>query len=75
MFPPAGGRTPPDQPRSARARAPARPPVEIALRSLIPVALLAVVAVAVYTRRERQLWARRRISGGRKALVLNLFDR
>jgi hypothetical protein len=47
------------------------------VRSLFPVVLLAVAVVSVYAyrRRERRLWASRRLSGGRKALVLNLYDR
>lgn len=47
------------------------------MRSLLPVVLLAVAAISVYAyrRRERRQWGRRRISGGRKALVLNLYDR
>ena len=42
-----------------------------------PVFVLAIAAVVAFTvkRRERRLWDGRRISGGRKALVLNLFDR
>ncbi len=47
------------------------------MRSLIPVVLV-VIAIAIaftYKRRERRLWASRRLSGGRKALALNLFDR
>ena len=45
--------------------------------SLFPVVLLAVAAVTFYAyrRRERRLWQSRRISGGRKALVLNIYDR
>jgi hypothetical protein len=47
------------------------------VRSLFPVFVLAVAATVFFTakRRERRLWEGRRISGGRKALVLNLFDR
>lgn len=47
------------------------------MRSLFPLVLLAVAVVSVYAyrRRERRQWERRRISGGRKALVLNLYDR
>jgi hypothetical protein len=47
------------------------------LRSLFPIAVLAVAATAAYLlrRRERRQWEERRISGGRKALVLNLLDR
>jgi hypothetical protein len=47
------------------------------LSSLFPVFVLAVAAAVAFTlkRRERRLWAGRRISGGRKALVLNLLDR
>ncbi len=45
--------------------------------SLFPVAIAIVTAVAYYAlrRRERRQWASRSISGGRKALVLNVFDR
>jgi hypothetical protein len=47
------------------------------LSSLFPVVVLAVAALVTFAvkRRERRLWAARRISGGRKALVLNLLDR
>jgi hypothetical protein len=47
------------------------------LSSLFPFFVLAVaaaIALAVKLR-ERRLWAGRRISGGRKALVLNLIER
>lgn len=46
------------------------------LRYLIPFVVVVAAAVTyVYRRRERRLWASRRLSGGRKALVLNLIDR
>jgi hypothetical protein len=46
------------------------------LRLLIPVLIAAAAAATyAYRRRERRLWASRRLSGGRKALVLNLLDR
>ncbi len=46
------------------------------MRYLIPVlAVLAAAATYVYRRHERRVWASRRLSGGRKALVLNLIDR
>ncbi len=47
------------------------------LRSLLPAVLVVVTAAVAYAyrRRERRLWESRRISGGRKALALNLFDR
>jgi hypothetical protein len=47
------------------------------VRSILPVLLLAAAAVGVYAykRRERRIWERRRISGGRKALALWLADR
>lgn len=53
------------------------PPSEPPLSSLLPVLVLAAAAVITLAvrRRERRLWAGRRISGGRKALVLNLVDR
>jgi len=42
------------------------------LRSLFPILVVAAAAVVtlVAKLRERRLWASRRISGGRKALVL-----
>jgi cytochrome c-type biogenesis protein CcmH/NrfF len=46
--------------------------------TLLPVVALVIAAAVVAfaaRRRARQRWANRRISGGRKALVLNLFDR
>jgi hypothetical protein len=47
------------------------------LSSLFPVFVLAAAAAVAFAvkRRERRLWEGRRISGGRKALVLNLIDR
>jgi hypothetical protein len=47
------------------------------LSSLFPFVVVAVAAAIAFAvkRRERRLWAGRRISGGRKALVLNLLDR
>jgi hypothetical protein len=43
---------------------------------LIPFAVVVAAAVTyAYRRRERRLWESRRLSGGRKALVLNLIDR
>lgn len=47
------------------------------LASAFPVVLLAVAVISflAYRRRERRQWQGRRISGGRKALVLNLYDR
>jgi hypothetical protein len=47
------------------------------LSSLFPVlGVVAVAAVVVMMkRRERRLWASRRVSGGRKALVLNIYRR
>ena len=56
-------------PRSVRASSP--------LRSLFPILVVAAAAVVtlVAKLRERRLWASRRISGGRKALVLNLYQR
>ncbi len=47
------------------------------MRSILPVLLVAAAAVGVYAyrRRERRLWEARRITGGRKALVLWLADR
>ena len=46
------------------------------MRYLIPFVVVVSAAVTyVYRRRERRLWASRRLSGGRKALVLNLIDR
>lgn len=44
---------------------------------LVAVLLAAVAAVAVYAvrRRARRHWASRSISGGRKALILNLLER
>lgn len=46
------------------------------MRFLFPVAFSIVVAVALTLKhRERRLWDRRKLSGGRKALVLNLVDR
>jgi hypothetical protein len=46
------------------------------LRFFLPVAV-AVAAVVAYAlkRHERRQWESRKISGGRKALVLNLTDR
>jgi hypothetical protein len=44
--------------------------------ALLPVVALIIAAVAFAARRRaRRRWTNRRISGGRKALVLNLFDR
>jgi hypothetical protein len=47
------------------------------LSTLFP--FLVVVAAAVVTvlvkRRERRRWANRRLTGGRKALVLNIYQR
>lgn len=47
------------------------------LSSLFPVLVIAAAVAVAFTvkRRERRLWEGRRLSGGRKALVLNLFDR
>jgi hypothetical protein len=48
------------------------------LRSLVPALFIAVAAAAsfvVWRRRERLERESRTISGGRKALVLNLMDR
>lgn len=47
------------------------------MRSILPVLLVAAAALGVYAykRRERRIWASRRISGGRKALALWLADR
>jgi hypothetical protein len=47
------------------------------LSSLFPVFVLAAAAAVTFAlkRRERRLREGRRISGGRKALVLNLLDR
>ncbi len=46
------------------------------MRYLFPVAVVVVTAVAyALKRRERREWESRKISGGRKALLLNLVDR
>jgi len=46
------------------------------LRLLFPVVVVVATVLAyALKRRERQQWERRKISGGRKALVLNLLDR
>jgi hypothetical protein len=47
------------------------------LRSLFPILVVAAAAVVtvVAKYREHRLWSSRRISGGRKALVLNLYRR
>jgi cytochrome c-type biogenesis protein CcmH/NrfF len=44
---------------------------------VFPVALVVLAATVTFVlkRRERRRWANRVISGGRKALVLNLVDR
>ncbi|HET8538836.1 MAG TPA: hypothetical protein VFL83_03075 [Anaeromyxobacter sp.] len=46
------------------------------MRFLIPVAVVLAVAIGYALKlRERRQWERRKLSGGRKALVLNLLDR
>ena len=46
------------------------------MRFLFPVAVLvATVVTFALKRHERRQWESRKISGGRKALVLNLTDR
>jgi hypothetical protein len=46
------------------------------VHSLIPIVIVAVaVAYWALRRRERRQWASRSIPGGRKALVLNVFNR
>lgn len=51
------------------------------MRFLLPIAiallLVAVAAVSAYVvrRRARRRWATRSLSGGRKALILNLIER
>ncbi len=46
------------------------------MRFLVPVAVVVATIVGyALKRRERQQWESRKISGGRKALVLNLVDR
>ena len=47
------------------------------VRSLFPILVVGAAAVVtlVAKLRERRLWASRRLSGGRKALVLNLYQR
>jgi hypothetical protein len=47
------------------------------VRSLFPILVVAAAAVTTVIAkvRERRLWASRRLSGGRKALVLNLYRR
>jgi hypothetical protein len=47
------------------------------LRSIFPAVVLVAVTAATFLwkRHERRQWESRRISGGRKALVLNLVDR
>jgi hypothetical protein len=47
------------------------------LSALLPIVAVAAAAVSylVLRRRERRHWATRSISGGRKALVLNVFRR
>ena len=46
------------------------------MRFFLPVAAAVVAAVAYALKRhERRQWESRKISGGRKALVLNLMDR
>ena len=54
----------------------ASPPLRT-LSSLLPIVAVAVAVVVYYAlrRRERRQWASRSISGGRKALVLNVFHR
>jgi hypothetical protein len=46
------------------------------LRLLLPVLVVVAAAVGLALKhRQRRQWERRKISGGRKALVLNLVER
>ena len=46
------------------------------MRFFLPVAVAVTAAVTYALRRhQRRQWERRKISGGRKALLLNLVDR
>ncbi len=48
------------------------------MHTVLPVLFFVVAPAAsvyAYRRRERRAWAARQISGGRKSLVLNLWDR
>ena len=45
------------------------------MRFFLPVVVVVAVVTYVLKRHERRQWESRKISGGRKALVLNLVDR